>query len=91
MGMFNVIEGSISCPNCGGEVEWQSKNLSIRGYPIENLLLRITPEPDMDGEMHTSCHKCFYRLDADIVNGEVTNVRSRFLPHLAEQAARRKA
>ena len=40
--------------------------------------------------MHTSCHEYFYRLDADIVNGVVTNVRSRFLPHLADQS-RKKA
>ncbi len=53
MGMFNEIETGPSCPNCGAKVEWQSKNLSIRGYPIENPLIRIAPEPDMDGEMHT--------------------------------------
>jgi hypothetical protein len=91
MGMFNVIEAGLPCPNCGASVEWQTKDLSIRNFPIENLLFHIYLEPDMDGEMYTSCDRCFYWHEAEIVGGKITNMRSEAQPDLEERAARRNA
>jgi hypothetical protein len=90
MGRFNVIEAGLPCPNCGASVEWQTKDLAIRDFPIDNLLLHIYLEPDMDGDMYTSCNNCFYWHEADIVKGQITNMRSEFEPQRAERAAQRK-
>jgi hypothetical protein len=91
MGMSNYIEAAFACPNCGEEVEWQSKDVKVAGVWIPNVMWRMAPQWNMDAEMYAGCDGCFHWHDADIVNGEIMNVRSRFLPHHAEQAARKKA
>jgi hypothetical protein len=50
MGMFNVINFSMSCPNCGVEInEFQTKD--------GNLLLDIV-EPDSVNNFYSSCDNC---------------------------------
>ncbi len=69
MGLYNTVKIDLACPNCGALVEWQSKHLEIRGYPLDCLLLEITLEPDMDGEMHTNCDACKAYVEVAIVRG----------------------
>ncbi|MBI2611362.1 hypothetical protein HYW54_01280 [Candidatus Gottesmanbacteria bacterium] len=70
--MFNIIKTSEKCPKCGSKIdEWQSKNLSIKGYPIMQALINITLVPDMAGEMHAICDKCKTWTEYKIKNGQL--------------------
>ena len=70
MGMFNTIKSKLRCPKCNAKVEWQSKDLSVLGFPIENLLLNIKLKSYMNGEMHTFCDECKSSWDVKIKKGE---------------------
>lgn len=72
MGLFNVVVIDKKCPNCGAEVEWQSKDIIDNlGYSIEPYMERVKVEDIQIGEMHTLCHKCNRWFEYKIKNGEI--------------------
>ena len=72
MGMFNIIKSREKCFKCGRKIdEWQSKELRIKGYLIENLLENIVLDKDMGGEMHTFCEKCSTYIEYQIIKGKI--------------------
>ena len=44
MGMFNVIKAGLGCPNCGAEVEWQTKHVTVAGVCIPNMMWSMAPQ-----------------------------------------------
>ncbi len=77
MGVYNVIDTKTLCPKCHKPVEWQSKHLIYDGFVLANLLENIVLNERMEGEMHTFCDKCKTGFDADIINGQITNIEYR--------------
>ena len=71
MGLFNTIVIDLTCPNCQGVVEWQSKEMEYNGYFLESAMQDITLGPGMNGEMHTHCDNCKLYSQYPIQDGKV--------------------
>ena len=71
MGMYNVLQSNMVCPQCQGKVEWQSKHLTYDGFVLDNLLQDIPLSEHLDGEMHTWCDHCNAFTNVTIEQGEI--------------------
>lgn len=76
MGLFNHIRPGPYCPRCGGDMDWQAKELYIREFPIANRCILMQLEPDVSGEAHTNCNACEWWHEARIDCGRMTIVES---------------
>ena len=76
MGLYNTIKTNPAqkCPKCGNELtDWQTKEISIYGYLLENLLTEIKLNSHMDGEIHTVCSNCQSFIELRIKKGKIFN------------------
>lgn len=69
MGLFNHIVPGPYCPSCGGDLDWQSKELYVRDLQIAKLYIEVSLSPDMSGEAHAGCYICELWYEARIECG----------------------
>lgn len=75
--MFNIVDIKKDCPNCGADVEWQTKGLILDGiYPIENVLQKFELSERISGEVYTSCDKCQFWSEVVIKDGKLGKIKS---------------
>lgn len=73
--MFNTVVPAIPypCPKCGEKIksDWQSKNVQLRGYYLENDLSEIPILTDIDADIHAICEHCKEFVEYTIEKGRI--------------------
>lgn len=80
MGLYDIIESTIRCPNCDQPLEWQSKYVTYDGFLLDNVNQTIPLTHHVNGEMHALCDRCRIFYEADIVDGKEGPLKSSRLP-----------
>lgn len=71
MELFNRIQLGPYCPKCGDDMEWQTKALFVREYPVDLQMMMIDLEEDMSGEGHAICDTCDCYYEAVLECGKL--------------------
>jgi len=70
--MFNWIKGKHKTPCCENlQSGWQSKDIKVGKYWIDNYLEKVDIEDISEGSIHNICKKCNKFVEVKIRGGKI--------------------